>query len=210
MEKIIIKPISTKSEVTWLFITIAIVILVAGSAISLRVRPGDEKVLKNHQISAFKDLNTLDQGTFNDLYAAALEINELHMLDEGTWPTPQSLADEYIPPFVKDQVWIKRGKISWQLQIPDFKTGHLALYFGAPSDVGDYGCFLLIMRHNHEQPQPGKKIIDHGPYEIWHNKNIKAEFPKIVTDPALIAKGWKEVAPYKGEEEVKRLKGEIL
>lgn len=208
MEKKIIKPVGTKSEVTWLLTTIILVVVISGSIIAGRARKNDVKKLQSHQISAFKDLNTLDQGTFNDLYAAAMEIEEIHSMDEK-WPSPKELELEVIPPFIKDQVWVKRGKINWSLRSSDTEEKHLAVYFGSPSEGSLSGSFLLILRHNHKEPLPGEKLNEHGPYEIWYQNMKTLDFPKITTDPALIAKGWKEVAPYKGEEEVKRLKGDI-
>ncbi|MCP4114593.1 MAG: hypothetical protein GY737_04185 [Desulfobacteraceae bacterium] len=208
MEQQIVKPVSTKSEVIYLFVAVAVVVMIAGGVIAGRIRPSDEKVLKAHQISAFRDLATLEQGTFNDLYAAAMEINELHGMGDEEWPSLATLENEFMPPFVKDQVWEKRGSLAWEQRVPWSGTRHVALYLGVPRDAGGFGCFLLVMLHDHAGKRPGTDTVEHAPYEIWHHDEPDVAFPEIVTDQALMAKGWKEVVPYKGEEEVKRLKGE--
>lgn len=210
MEQHIIKPVSTRSEVVWLLVTVMVVVAVSGIVIAARTRPSDYKVLNAHQISAFKDLDTLEQGTFNDLYAAAMDVESIHDEQEGIWPTPGDLAGEGIPPFTRDRVWEKRGRMAWELKALNTENRHMAVYFGTPVAVQGLGCFLLIMQHNHGTLEVGKTGPEHGPWEIWYHNQADAVFPKIVTDPGLVAKGWREVVPYKGEEEVKRLKGEIF
>jgi hypothetical protein len=208
MEQRIVKPVGTRSEVIYLFVAVVVVVVIAGGVIAGRIRPSDEKVLKDHQISAFRDLDTLEQGTFNDLYAAAMEINELHGTGDEEWPSLATLEEAFMPPFLHDQVWEKRGRLGWELQVPWSGRRHVALYFGVPRDAGSFGCFLLVMLHEHSGSLPGADTVEHAPYEIWHHGDSNVAFPEIVTDQGLMAKGWKEVVPYTGEEEVKRLKGE--
>ncbi|MGD9823600.1 DUF6162 family protein [Desulfobacter sp.] len=209
MQQYIVKPVSTRAEVIWLLVTVALVVAVSGSVIAARTRPGDHNVLSAHQISAFEDLDTLEQGTFNDLYAAAMDIESIHDEQDDAWPSPKDLSAQGIPPFTRDRVWETRGRMAWEQKTLNSGTRHMAVYFGRPGSEQAPGCFLLIMQHSHGTPQVGKTGPEHGPWEIWHHDRAGIGFPGTVTDPGLIAKGWKEVVPYKGEEEVKRLKGEI-
>ncbi|MCG8552769.1 MAG: DUF6162 family protein [Desulfobacterales bacterium] len=209
MEQQIVKPVSSRAEVIWLLVTVALVVAVSGSVIAARTRPSGRKVLSTHQISAFKDLETLEQGTFNDLYAAAMDVESIHDEQGERWPSPDDLSAQGIPPFTRDKVWEKRGQIAWELRRMNTETRHMAVYFGTPGITQKPGSFLLIMQHDHGAPNVVKTGPEHGPWEIWYHDQANVVFPRIVTDPGLIAKGWKEVVPYKGEEEVKRLKGEI-
>ncbi len=208
MEQQIVKPVSTRSEVICLAVTIAVVVMISGGVIAGRIRPNDEKILKSHQLSAFRDLNSLEQGTFNDLYAAAMEINELHGTGDEEWPSLATLEGEYMPPFVKDRAWEQRGRLAWEHRVPWSGSRHVALYLGVPRDAGSFGCFLLIMLHDHAVKRPGSETVERPPYEIWRHDDLDVALPEIVTDQALMARGWKEVVAYKGEEEVKRLKGD--
>ncbi|MBI9093095.1 MAG: hypothetical protein JEZ12_28115 [Desulfobacterium sp.] len=208
MEQQIVKPLSTRSEVICLAMMVVVVVMISGGVIAGRIRPNDEKVLKPHQLSAFRDLNSLEQGTFNDLYAAAMEINELHGTGDEEWPSLATLEDECMPPFVKDRVWKKRGRLAWEHRVPWSGTRHVALYLGVPRDAGSFGCFFLVMIHDHAGKRPGTETVEHPPCEIWHHDDVNVAFPEIVTDEALMVKGWKEVVAYKGEEEVQRLKGD--
>lgn len=68
-------------------------------------------------------------------------------------------------------------------------TRHVALYLGVPRDAGSFGCFLLVMRHDHAGKRPGTDTVEHAPWEIWHHDGPDVAFPEIVTDQAPHGQG---------------------
>ena len=241
----IVKPACTKYESFYICLAMLTVISLSGMSILHRGIADKEKVLLDYQLSGYGDLNNLEQGIFNDLYSAALEIDAYHDENEGEWPSIRELEGQFIPPFVHDQVWKKRGELIWTQKTFNKKYLHLAAYMGKTSNFEKAGSFLLIMSHKHGVE--GEELIEapvfheEQPFKIWHynfphtsclcsqihwllGRSLRKDFnlltlryypqhdlsfPDNFTVRNLILKGLKEIIPYKGEEEIKRLKGEI-
>lgn len=209
----IIKPAGSRDESLYLIMAVIAVMTVSGIAVHLRTRTDPAQSLAEYQISGYRDLANMEQGTFNDLYAAAMEIDGIH--DDGGsengWPTIKELEAEFIPPFVRDQAWNKRGKVNWTARIDATENTHTAVYMGRPQIRGNSGSFLLVISHKHG---PGFSHTEadsvDAHFQIWYHKQPDPKFPDECTVRNLAVKGWKEVIPYMGDAEVKRLKGETI
>lgn len=221
----IVRPAGTRYESMYLCLAMLVVILVSGTAILHRTRSDEQKVLLDYQMSGYGDLNSFEQGTFNDLYAAALEIDAYHDENDEKWPSIRELEDQFIPPFIHDQAWKKRGKLLWTQKVPNVKYTHVAAYMGKTSDPEVSGSFLLVMSHRHRAEGDNKSeapdFHEDQPFRIWyynHKSRLYSKrprhpqrnipFPDSFIIQNLIMKGWKEVVPYKGEDEIRRLNGE--
>lgn len=208
MKTITVKPAGTGRETLYLGLAILLVAAVSGAFIITGTRNDDNRALLPYQISGYANLNPTEQGTFTDLYAAGLEIDALH--DQfGDWSSVQALAEEYISPFVRDQTWDKRGGLLWTELFQDKADAHVAAYLGRPTKSKTNGSFLLLMAHTHKDGVMTEGLDDHEhqPFTIWYFPAPNVSAPSILTEPALIKKGWKEVVAYRGEEEVQRLSG---
>lgn len=207
MNTITVQPSHSRNEMVYVLLTTLLVIIVAGATIALRLRTTNEVSLQSFQINAFEVLKTDEQGIFNDLYAAAMEIIDYHEMEDEKWISVNQLEEDFIPPFVHDVAWSKRGKPKWNMKVLDSETRHTVMYLGQTDNVSDSGSFLLVCLHEHK-----KKVVQtgavHAPFEIWHNPDKEVTLPDRFSDQVLISEGWKEVVAYKGEDELKRLKGE--
>ncbi len=210
MEIEVVRTADNRSETLWMLLAVILVLLVCGLVINQRRRVDGMPELTDTQISAFDDFNTMEQGTYNDLLTAVEEIMYAYELSEA-WPVVDVLAESYIPPFVKDAAWQARGSLDWQLRVvetagveppaggesPAEEEEALCAYWGKSSEPDVSGNFLLLIHSGHEEESP----------EIWYTRRSVDAPPEALTDDALIIAGWLEVVPYKGEDELKRLKG---
>jgi hypothetical protein len=202
----VVKPAGTGREGLYFVLTTAVVIAVAGICIMHRTRAEPEKVLFDYQISGYKDLNSFEQGTFVALYTAAMEIDAAHDNNEGTWLSVRHLQERFMPPFAHDRAWIMSGKLIWTQKILNNDMIHATAYLGKPSISNISGSFLLILLHNHSA-EIGEPEHDEGPFKIWYSSKTAVDFPERLSVRSLAIKGWKEVIPYTGDDEMKRIKG---
>jgi len=179
-----------------------LVICVAGVLLAMRSEPAAEQVILEHQISAYHDLTTTEQGTFNDLLTAALDIDAIHA-DTLAWPTVEELEFMYIAPFVRDSAWRQRGELQWRHINKDAVSQHDAAYAGLSTDSSTSGSFLLWITHAHSAAASNVSPQT----KIWYHPDDAAETPVPVQEQSLIAHGWREVVTYSGEDELRRLKG---
>lgn len=105
-----------RMETLWLLIAVLLVFTACGYIIIHRQRSDETMPIKETQINAFEDFNTMEQGTYNDLLTAVNEILFQYQ-DNGKWPLIPDLADYYIPPFVQDAAWQARGSLAWQKRV---------------------------------------------------------------------------------------------
>ena len=181
-------------------------VILCGIAIVLRNTTASAKAVTGWQVDAFKELRAEELATFNGLYTAAPEI-ELYHEEEGGWPTVDALASGYIPPFVQDAAWQRNGAFGWTCSVISTQNAHIALYVGHPQESAESGSFMLIMLHDHEKEEGNAGLGAHAPYEIWLHPSPVAEIPTMITDQALINKGWREVVARRGEDEMKHANG---
>lgn len=54
----------------------------------------------------------------------------------------------------------------------------------------------------------GEAEHEDEPFKIWYIGKTDVDFPEGLSVRSLAVKGWKEVLPYTGEEEMKRVRGD--
>jgi hypothetical protein len=150
-----------------------------------------------------------DQGIFSDLYTAALEIEALHRDQGEIWATADELKarDLALSPFMEDDLWKQRGQHRWRLFVYDQGNVHRAAYVGKSADENAAGNFIILSEHFHSID--GSYYIGVNkprPYSIWYNPSWN--LPADISEGTLIASGWKELIPYSGKDELKRLNRE--
>ena len=206
----VVKPTGSSRECLYFVLTTAVVIAVAAICIMHRTRAEPERVLFEYQISGYKDLNSFKQGTFVALYTAAMEIDAAHDNNEGTWLSVKDLQERFMPPFAHDRAWAMSGKLIWTQKILNKDMIHATAYLGKPSISDISGSFLLVLLHNHSTEgdyQIGEPEHDEEPFKIWYSGETAVDFPEKLSVRSLAIKGWKEVIPYTGDDEMKRIKG---
>lgn len=207
----VVRPSQGGAETSWLLVVAFLTVLVCALAIFLRNQTHTTKKLGGWQIDAFNQLSGQELGVFNALRIAALEIDDIHKDLDGGWVSVSALEELFIPPFVRDAAWQKQGKMNWRQKILPSMDKHIALYLGNPSDKEASGSFLLVMLHDHKKKQGNAtQGPTHAPSEIWWCKDPLKAFPQVVSDQALISSGWREVMAFKGSDEIKRVKGEMI
>ncbi|OEU82667.1 MAG: hypothetical protein BA865_11905 [Desulfobacterales bacterium S5133MH4] len=206
----VVKPSGASREGVYFILVTAIVVAVAGILIMHRTRVEPQKLLFDYQISGYKDLNNFEQGTFVALYTAAMEIDASHDDNEGTWLSVRDLQEQFMPPFARDRAWETSGKLAWTQKILNREKIHMTAYLGKPSEPDISGSFLLVLSHSHSAEGDyviGEAEHDDEPFKIWYTRKAHVDFPEGLNIQSLTVKGWKEVVPYKGEEERRRIKG---
>ncbi len=113
MAQEIIKPLDTRSETMVVFTVSFVILIVALVAILLRREGEIERYMLPYQISAYSDLGSGVQAIYQDLYAAALEIDAVHDESGEGWPSIVELEEEYMAPFIRDRAWAERGRMRW-------------------------------------------------------------------------------------------------
>lgn len=209
METVIIQPKRQRFEVLFVLISTIAILAFAGGLIALTKGKKENQKLKPYQISAFNVLQGNDQGIFSDLYTAALEIEALHRDQGEIWATANELKEKdlALSPFIEDDLWKQRGKHNWRLFVYDQANVHRAAYVGKSSDENVAGNFIILSEHFHSID--GSYYIGVNkpiPYSIWWNPTFN--LPADISEGTLIASGWKEVIPYSGRDELKRLNRE--
>jgi hypothetical protein len=205
MSKITIEPKKQTNELLFLLSVTVGILLLAFILITLQGGEKAKPKLKHYQISAFSDLNSVDQSIFSDLFTAAIDIQNYH--DQGTevWPETFYLDKNFISPFTKDALWKSRGRITWRKLVLDVDNVHRVVYLGASSDT-TAGSFVLQIEHFHGAD--GTLYYEVGredqPYYIWYKKD-QFTLPQNITAGTLISSGWKELVPYSGKDQLKKL-----
>lgn len=207
--EVVVKPAGSGTETKLVLLFALLTIVVCGGAVALRNTTASGASIPDWQIDAFKDLGAEELAVFNSLYTAAPEIEMIHE-EEGGWPTVDALASEFIPPFVRDAAWEKNGAMAWGRKAMPAQGKHIVLYVGHPSEGDQSGSFLLVMLHDHVKKEGNAGGAPHAPYEVWLHPSPVAETPSMVTDQALINKGWREVVARKGESETLRTKKDYV
>jgi hypothetical protein len=167
--------------------------------------------LYDWQISAFDGLTGADQAIYNSLYTVKDEIpliyDDINRFNEPgvkfRWPNLRDFEDFLLPPFFQDTSWEQNGSLQWSLHEP-LAEGEMqgsTMYLGTDGQLPDQGSFLLIIGHVHAGFTNNNAIV------IWWNAMNHVEMPESGFRDQLILQGWREVVPYSGDLEVKRLFG---
>ncbi|NDV19055.1 hypothetical protein GO013_06430 [Pseudodesulfovibrio sp. JC047] len=204
----VVRPAGAGVETRLVLLVAFLTVMVCGGSIFLRTSSARVAEVSGWQVDAFNDLRAEELALFNGLYTAAPEIMAFHDDSNGQWPSVTDLETDLIPPFIRDSAWRKNGAMEWSNSILSTKDKHIALYVGHPQDSDISGSFLLVILHDHVKKEGNAGAATHAPFEVWLHPSPVAETPTMVTDQALINKGWREVVARKGEDEMKRMKGE--
>lgn len=206
MEQVIVKPSSKKDELIFLLSTTAIIIILALISIAARKDNNGSKKLKSYQMNAFSDLKTKEQLLFTSLYSAGYEIESYHMSNGEAWPSVYNLEEQGVSPFVKDMVWRENGKVVWTQKMVGEERFHRIAYLGRSGNYDLNGRFLLVLEHLHDYGGTYIKSTQNAePFRIWYTTKQSGGFPADYSVGFLIKDGWKEVVPYKGKDEAKKL-----
>jgi len=208
---VVVRPAGGRKETLIVAAAVAGILAFDAVAVSARRVESSEPRLLEWQISAFYDLGPTDQAIYNALTAASEELWWAHgeLLTFGSdeeradpWPTVEQLDVDYVmPPFHRDASWSALGEVEWQ-RIASFSFEGQAVYFGSGGKLEGQSAYLLSLSHTHK----GATYADGA--TVWVHADPNVEPPDTVKRDSLILNGWKEVVPYSGAMEVRRLKGE--
>jgi len=167
----VVRPTGAGHETLYVLLLCLIILAVAGSVIALHGESQEVAAVPSHQLDARRDLSAAEQGIYADLRVTLDEIQLLQQ-EQNALPTPQQLAEEGFAPFAQDASSVSRGDHRWQLLAP---SAYLGLS-QAPATSGS-----LLMRVHDGEP------------DVWLNRQANLAPPSDLTDPVLIAAGWKQV-----------------
>jgi len=197
----------------WLLAAAALAV-VATLALYVQVNGREEGQAKLYdwQISAFDGLEGADQAIYNSLYTVKDEIpliyDDINMFNQPgekfRWPSLDDFQDWLLPPFYRDTSWEQNGSLQWTLHEP-LAEGEMQgsiMYLGTDGRLPGQGSFLLVIGHVHAGFQNNNAI------QIWWSDKNHVEMPQNGFRDQLILQGWREVVPYSGDLEVKRLFGD--
>jgi hypothetical protein len=172
---------------------------------------GFKEPIYDWQVSAFETLTGADQAVYNSLYTVKDEIpyiyDDINMFNEPgvkfRWPNLDDFQDWLLPPFYKDTSYEQNGSLTWTLFEP-LAEGEMqgsTMYLGTDGKLSGQGSFLLVIGHVHAGFTNTNAIV------IWWNAKNHVEMPQSGFRDGLILQGWREVVPYSGAQEVKRIFG---
>jgi len=208
MQTQIVKPATARLEGAYLLLVCIAVLAVCTALILKRQTKIETLALQPYQISAFADLNKAEQGLFNDLYAAALELQTVYR-DGKTWLSLDDLQDLAMPPFAASAPGAQRGRHQWST-LPFGVGGVSAMgYFGKSANVGEARTFLLLMSYRAPPQAPPGAPVDPNAglsFSVWVNGDAAVAAPKATDSNALVDLGWKEAVALKGKD-IQRIEG---
>lgn len=206
-----VRPAGARYEA--LLLVVAAVIVVGLLALYVRERGAEagREPMADWQISAFDSLTGADQAIYNALFTAKDDVpylyEDVNMFNKPgqkfRWPNLQDFQDSLLPPFYQDRSWEQNGSMKWTLFEP-LAEGEMqgsTMYLGTDGKLPQQGSFLLVIGHVHAGFQNNNSIV------IWWNKKNHVVMPESGFRDGLILQGWREVMPYSGAQEVKRLFG---
>ncbi|MDQ2641080.1 MAG: hypothetical protein M3Y79_10950 [Pseudomonadota bacterium] len=197
--------------------TLALVVatLLVGLGLTLWIRAhgtsGGRQQIYEWQVSAFETLAGPDQAIYNALDAAKYDIlylyDDLNMMNQPgetfRWPSIMELEEFLVPPFVRDGSWKQNGSLQWSLHEP-LDKGEMqgsVMYLGTGGSAAGQGSFLLVIGHVHAGFSNNNSLL------IWWNAEPQVAMPQSGFNDSLILQGWRQVVPYSGATEIRRLFG---
>jgi hypothetical protein len=207
-----VRPAGARRE--GLALAAATLAILAVLALYVRALGRDETAepLLEWQVSAFDTLTGADQAIYNSLYTVKDEIpfiyDDINRFNppgvKFRWPDLDVFQEFLLPPFYKDTSWQQNGSLQWSLYEP-LAEGEMqgsTMYLGTDGTLPGQGSFLLVIGHVHAGFTNNNAIV------IWWNAKNHVEMPQSGFRDGLILQGWKEVVPYVGAQEVRRLFGD--
>lgn len=194
MKEVVVARLSWQDELANVVRGGATVVIVVWVYLAATLNSTDaRKALLPYQVLVANRPST-DQRMFRELQEGLLEA-ELARSTEGTWPAPQTLADQGIPPFADDPT-AKGRAYQWSL----VQAGNTINYLGIPLESSAAAWLLSI-----QEPEPGvppdqnfedeehRRLLDGTMLHIstW-TRDSGASVP-IRVAPAPQAEGWTQV-----------------
>ncbi|PCJ28733.1 MAG: hypothetical protein COA96_00695 [SAR86 cluster bacterium] len=206
---ITVAPKSGRKETLAIGIIGLVIAAIAAVAISQRQVEETLPRLYDWQISAFYDLGKVDRAVYSSLVVAMDELWWMHedilsynrdIAVEDSWPTMQELGEYYfLAPFAEDLFWSQYGEVKWS-RVTSFSFEGSTVYHGFEGTTDEQSAYLVVLSHAHK----GASFTNGG--AIWMHADANAPAPDTVVRDSLILNGWKEVVPYSGAMEVKRIR----
>lgn len=207
-----VRPAGSRFEGLLIGASILAVVVIVAVYVRLNGRDAEPPPIYDWQVSAFATLTGADQAIYNSLYTVKDEIpyiyDDINMYnlpgEKFHWPTLENFQDYLLPPFYRDTSWEQTGSLQWSLFEP-LAEGEMqgsTMYLGTDGSLPNQGSFLLVIGHVHAGFTNNNAIV------IWWNPANHAEMPESGFRDGLILRGWKEVVPYSGDQEVKRIFGD--
>jgi hypothetical protein len=207
-----VRPAGSRHEGLALAGASLIVISILAAYVRLEGRDDTPQAILEWQVSAFSTLTGADQAIYNSLYTVKDEIpyiyDDINMFNRPgelfRWPDLEVFQDYLLPPFFRDTSWVQNGSLQWSLYepLPEGEMQGSTMYLGTDGSLPDQGSFLLVIGHVHAGITNNNSIV------IWWNPANHVEMPESGFQDGLILRGWKEVVPYSGDQEVERLFGD--
>jgi hypothetical protein len=181
--------------------------LLAALLIALKGNGTTNKKLKKYQLSGVTNLSGDNQAVYKSLFQAGFEVRDKYMYGGEIWPTIRTLESDLIPPFTKDALWEKRGRIDWRLQQTGTATPTVITkaYVGKSGNPAKVGSFILL--YDMYRSTDGTYYTPAGAtqeFSIWFREN-DFDLPPTISEAALIKNGWREVVSYTGKDQRKQL-----
>lgn len=167
--RITVPPASGRRESLAVLLLVAAILILSSGVVLLHRDSSETLALPEWQVDLRSGLNAAEQGLSADLLNAVPEMP--HLPDTS----PEALADEGLPPFVADVTAQARGQHSWQR----LQSGTVQAWLGLPARREIARPILL-------------RVAGDTP-TIWITDQAGAGTGDL-TDAALIAAGWKQVA----------------
>lgn len=181
--RVVVRPAGAERETLFVMLLCAVIVLAAGTIVGLRTRAPDIVAITEWQVDARDGLTAAEQGLNADLKVAADDI--AFTLDGGTVPTPEDLADEAFPPFMRDAATAGRGGHVWNL-VP--ARDGFAGWLGKTASTEIAGSLLLRIATAADWHGRAEK----GASSVWLNRSADAAVSGL-SNAALTASGWKEI-----------------
>lgn len=207
-----VRPAAARFEGLWLAAAALLVVVVLATYVRLHGKVDHTQVLYDWQVSAFDGLSGADQSVYNALYTIQDEIpyiyddiNRFNGPDDRIrWPGLDDLRDLLLPPFYPDRSWEQNGSLQWSLHEPlgEGEMQGSVMYLGTDGTLPDQGSFLLVIGHVHAGITNNNAII------VWWHPDRQVTMPASGFQDQLILQGWRQVVPYVGMQEVRRLYGD--
>jgi len=174
----VVRPAGAGHESLYVALVCALILAFAAAIILWHHEAPIEQSIADYQLDARRDLSAAEQGIYADLRVVAEEIPFIR--DElGALPSPQQMGEEGFPPFMHDMSAEQRGGHHWEL----IQRGADSAYLGQTDDASVAGSFLMRLTAPEQINQA-----------VWLHAKTPAAAPDSLSDQALIAAGWKQLA----------------
>jgi len=174
----VVRPAGAGHESLYVALVCALILALAAGVIFWHDEAPIEQSIADYQLDARRDLSAAEQGIYADLRVVAEEIPFISE-ELGALPSPQQMSEEGFPPFMQDMSAEQRGAHQWAL----IQRGADSAYLGQTSNASVAGSFLMRLT----SPEQINEAV-------WLHADVPVATPDGLSDQALIAAGWKQLA----------------